>query len=165
MSRVLYFEIDGAPAPKGSMHGFPIQRKKGTGKSKWGAIVTHSDKSKVWEKHIRTHLKDLRPLVGPVTIELWFFLPRPKSVTRPFPSVVPDLDKLDRAIMDGLKDIWEDDSRVVTIETHKRYADEDFPVGVMIRIQEKVDDWDQERQLLLKFREQYRRDNESFTFS
>ena len=137
------------------MSGFVVPLKNGGHR----AVVTHSAKSKLWEKEIRKFIKDVNPLVGAVSIELWFFMDKPKSVkNRTYPSVVPDLDKLDRAVMDGLKDIWEDDSRVVDIDTHKRYSTEDFPAGVLIRIQEKVDNWESEHDLLKGFREQYRRD-------
>lgn len=144
MSRTLFLEVAGTPAPKGSVSGFVVNNKK-TGKPR--AVVTHSDKSKKWEKAIREYLSEqFRAFTGPVSVELWFFLSRPKTVTRPYPSTVPDLDKLERAVLDALATVWEDDSRVVDLDTHKRYADEEFPPGVLIFVQEKVDSWDAEKQ-------------------
>ena len=105
-----------------------------------GAVVTHSQKSKDWEKVIDEAIGEVTKLVGAVSVELWCFLPRPASVDRFYPAVYPDIDKLARAVLDGMKRIYEDDSRVVDLVTHKRYATEDFSPGILVYIQEKVDD-------------------------
>ena len=76
--------------------------------------------------------------LGPVRLEVDFFLERPKTVTqakRPLPIVPPDLDKLIRAVGDGIGQgadtgktgdgmIWGDDSQVVELVARKFYADE-----------------------------------------
>ena len=137
MSLSLWVEVEGKPAAKGSVAAFPIQRKGG----KMGAVVVHSSQSKAWEATIRKELVGQRAIKGPVAVTLWFFLPRPKSVKRKkrlYPSVIPDSDKLARAVCDALKGIIDDDSRVIDLEVYKRYADE-FPVGVFIHVREKVE--------------------------
>ena len=62
----------------------------------------------------------------PVTLTLTFFLPRPPSVpkSRLAPHTKPDLDKLVRAVLDAMTKagIYKDDSRVVSMTVHKRYA-------------------------------------------
>ena len=64
---------------------------------------------------------------------------RPKSVRqkdRALPIVAPDLDKLVRAVGDGVGQsgfIWGDDSQIVEIVARKFYAD-DRPTGAIIRI-------------------------------
>ena len=72
-------------------------------------------------------------LLGPVRVEVEFYLPRPASVTikkRALPIVPPDLDKLLRGLLDGIGQsevIWGDDSQVVQIDAVKLYADETEP--------------------------------------
>ncbi len=152
MSRTLYLEVLGIPAPKGSVSAFPIKRGE-----KWGTVVTHGVKSKKWEKTVLAEAKTVTPLVGAISAELWFFMPRPKSVKRFYPAVVPDIDKLARAVLDGLKEVWEDDARVVDLVTHERYATEDFPSGVLVHLQEKMED-QYELEILKACRAQWRAD-------
>lgn len=77
--------------------------------------------------------------LGPVRLEVDFYLERPKSVPqgkRPLPIVAPDLDKLVRAVGDGIGQsgmIWGDDSQIVEIVARKYYADEREP-GATIQI-------------------------------
>ena len=74
------------------------------------------------------------PLTGEVSLQVIFFMPRPKTVTRLFPTTKPDLDKLIRAINDSATDagVLEDDSQVVEIVAYKFYQDEQNPVGVFV---------------------------------
>jgi Holliday junction resolvase RusA-like endonuclease len=70
----------------------------------------------------------------PVAVELIFYLPRPKShfkksgeLNKPADSWVtkkPDLDNLEKAVLDALTDIglWRDDSLVVKVSKEKVYA-------------------------------------------
>lgn len=123
--------IKTTPQPKGSVSGFPVKNKQ-TGKLR--AVVTHSAKSKEFEKKIRTAIEDAPYISGPVIVTLWFYIARPTSVTRDLPSVKPDIDKLARAVLDALKGHWEDDSRVVDLLVYKRYATESCPEGVFIHV-------------------------------
>lgn len=73
----------------------------------------------------------------PLQIDAWFFLPRPPSLPKRvvYPSTKPDLEKLVRAIMDELEGlIYDNDSRFIDHYTHKRYADDEHPIGVEIAI-------------------------------
>jgi Holliday junction resolvase RusA-like endonuclease len=138
----LYLEVFTTPHAKGSVSGFPVRRKSGN----VGVVIVHSSKSKTFEKAIRDHLpKDLF-ILGPVRVELWFFLPKPASVTRAYPSVPPDLDKLERSVLDALKPIWEDDSRAVDTEVYKRYVEDGEDPHVRILVESKPESvLDQER--------------------
>jgi Holliday junction resolvase RusA-like endonuclease len=64
----------------------------------------------------------------PVMVSAVFVFPKPKSVKRVWPSVMPDLDKLARAVGDALsvdsKLILVDDSRIVHWNIWKRYGDQ-----------------------------------------
>ena len=149
MTRALYVEVEGDPKSKGSVSAFVMGKR---------AIVTHSQSSKDWEAIIRQHLGDARALDGPVSIELWFFLKRPKSVKdRPYPSVPPDIDKTTRAVLDAIKGTIEDDSRVVDLEAHKRYAD-DYGIepGVLIYVEETEDNREHELGIFNIIRKQRR---------
>jgi Holliday junction resolvase RusA-like endonuclease len=119
--------IYGDPAPQGSKRVFN------------GRIVEASgNKLKVWRKAIAAACQNLVSeehslLLGPVRVEVEFYLPRPASVTikkRALPIVPPDLDKLLRGLLDGIGQsevIWGDDSQVVQIDAVKLYADETEP--------------------------------------
>lgn len=85
-------------------------------------------------------------LIGPLRVEVDFFLPRPPSIKiskRALPIVPPDLDKLARALLDGLGQgldgksgngrLWADDSLVVELIAQKFYAD-DRKSGAEVRI-------------------------------
>jgi len=119
--------IYGDPAPQGSKRVFN------------GRIVEASgNKLKIWRKAIAAACQNLVSeehslLLGPVRVEVEFYLPRPASVTqkkRPLPIVPPDLDKLLRGLLDGIGQsevIWGDDSQVVQIDAVKLYADDTEP--------------------------------------
>jgi Holliday junction resolvase RusA-like endonuclease len=119
--------IYGDPAPQGSKRVFN------------GRIVEASgNKLKIWRKAIAAACQNLVSeehslLLGPVRVEVEFYLPRPVSVTikkRALPIVPPDLDKLLRGLLDGIGQsevIWGDDSQVVQIDAVKLYADETQP--------------------------------------
>lgn len=75
----------------------------------------------------------LETLDGPVFVAVWFRLPRPASVNvrrRPYPCVKPDIDKLLRNTLDGLKQagVYRDDAQVIQVQVAKRYATDD-PAG------------------------------------
>ncbi len=127
--------VSGDPAPKGSMNAFPIKRVK-NGKESIGTVLTHSKRSKHWETLVRDQLPSGVFLDGPLEIEIWYYLQRPQTVKRPWPSVIPDMDKMNRAVWDALKGMIEDDSRIVDSESHKRYA-ENGQIGALITVRQK----------------------------
>lgn len=72
----------------------------------------------------------------PIYCALQFYVPRPKTVTRTHPTVKPDVDKLERAVLDALTmaKVWGDDSQVIAGTRGKRYADECAPgVRIVVR--------------------------------
>jgi Holliday junction resolvase RusA-like endonuclease len=73
---------------------------------------------------------------GAISLTAIFFMPRPKSVVRPLPSVKPDLDKLIRAIGDAATKagVIQDDSQICEIVAHKVYEADDLPRGVLITL-------------------------------
>lgn len=71
-----------------------------------------------------------------VDMELLFVFNRPKTVKRDEPYVRPDLDKLIRAVLDGLTGVaYEDDQQVVRLTAQKAYGETE---GVHIKISERL---------------------------
>lgn len=79
------------------------------------------------------------PFGGPLSVILVFSLPRPASLPKKVRHPVrrPDLDKLARAVLDGLTagGAWKDDSQVVRLAAWKEYASDEGP-GCMIGFEE-----------------------------
>ena len=120
---MINFFVDGLPVPQGSMkviHGRVIHNK-GSELAAWRSAIALTAR-----KH------GVRPISDPVTIDLKFCMPKPRTVKREYPSVAPDLDKLIRAVLDGLTAIaYIDDGQVVKIRAEKAYGDR---IGVEISV-------------------------------
>lgn len=71
-----------------------------------------------------------------VSVTILFHLAKPKSVTREWPTVKPDLDKLIRAVFDGCTDanLWYDDSQVVTVNASMVYCAPGDTPNVMMNV-------------------------------
>ena len=113
------FSVTGDPASQGS-HAIMQGR----------IVQVNSSKHKAWRKAIALAAtealpSDWTPIDDPCELVVNFYMPKPKSVTRPLPSVSPDLDKLIRAVGDSLTDsgVVADDSRIVRISARKLYAE------------------------------------------
>jgi crossover junction endodeoxyribonuclease RusA len=125
----LTIDVSGDPASQGS-HSVINGR----------IVQVNSTKHKRWRNAVVFAALDLidedwTPIDQPVELSVIFYLPRPKTTTRELPAVVPDLDKLVRAVGDSLTTagIVSDDSRIVTIHAQKLYAD-DRGSGAVIRV-------------------------------
>jgi crossover junction endodeoxyribonuclease RusA len=124
----LTIEVSGDPASQGShsvIHGRIVQ--------------VNSAKHKRWRNAVSFAALDLvtdgwELLDEPLELSVIFYLPRPKSVTRTHPAVMPDVDKLLRAVFDSLSGIiYVDDSRIIRATAVKAYADARGP-GASIRV-------------------------------
>lgn len=122
------FVVRGLPVPQGSLK--PIHHRS------TGRIVTFQpSKLRAWREAVALaarlhHHGDPHP--GPVALLLDFELARGKTVTRQWPSVPPDLDKLIRAVGDSLTGtILVDDAQAVRIEAEKSYGERP---GVRVRV-------------------------------
>jgi Holliday junction resolvase RusA-like endonuclease len=120
------FFIAGEPAPQGSKTGRVVNGRvvmwESSAKVKpWRAAVTIVTKQAMLKQEWET-------ITDPIELCLSFYLPRPKTVKREFPSVKPDLDKLIRSTCDGLKTggLYTDDALIIAITATKQYA----PVGM-----------------------------------
>lgn len=122
--------VPGLPIPQGSKTAFVRNGR---------AVLVDSDKRlKAWRKLMTEKLEaanaGCEQLNGALSLQVIFFMPRPKTVKRDFPITAPDLDKLIRAVNDSATDagIIKDDSQVIEIVAYKFYEDPQNPLGVFI---------------------------------
>jgi Holliday junction resolvase RusA-like endonuclease len=128
---VITLDVYGRPTPQGSKRVFNgrIVEAQSANLKKWRAAIEEACQPYANQN---IHL-------GPIRLEVDFFLERPKTVKvtdRALPIVPPDLDKLLRGVGDGIGQsglIWGDDSQIVEISARKFYAD-DRETGAVIRI-------------------------------
>jgi crossover junction endodeoxyribonuclease RusA len=120
------FFVKGRPVPQGSMKFI----RPGV------MIHSRSQDLALWRADIarNAELFGFKPIATAVKVELDFVMLKPKSAKRAFPSVKPDLDKLIRAVLDGLTGVaYEDDSQVILIQATKTYGNNQ---GVWIGIEQ-----------------------------
>ena len=76
------------------------------------AVLNEREIVRQWDRECALHLI------------LAFYLPRPKSNKTQLPRCRPDLDNLDKAVMDALTGLlWSDDSQVVWLASEKVWSD------------------------------------------
>lgn len=119
---MIQFNVPGIPAPQGSKTAKLINGRC--------IMFEASPKVKAWRERVKTAGEIATAEHGqqtePVEVTLLFTMPKPKTVIRTWPSVKPDLDKLIRAVLDGLtkSGIYYDDAQVVAISATKVYGSE-----------------------------------------
>jgi Holliday junction resolvase RusA-like endonuclease len=71
----------------------------------------------------RTQLpKGFKPFDGAIKVTISIEIARPKSVTREYPTVKPDLDNYAKALLDALNGlVWHDDAQICWLEVKKTY--------------------------------------------
>jgi crossover junction endodeoxyribonuclease RusA len=108
------FFVRGKPVPQGSLkfiQGRPIH-VRAQDLALWRADIARNAEQAGYKR-----------VTGGVSVELMFVFQPPKTVKRIAPWVKPDLDKLIRAVLDGLTDVaYEDDCQVVQIKASKSYG-------------------------------------------
>ncbi len=116
------FHVVGVPMPQGSKRAFVVKGRavltdvKGKELKAWRALVGECASAVFAEAE---------PVDGPLEVHARFAFERPKTVTRvwPFRRPVPDVDKLARALLDGLtRAVFKDDAQVVRLHVEKVYA-------------------------------------------
>lgn len=138
---LIEFFVAGEPVPQGSTKAFYIKKLE-------RVVTTHTNaNTEAWRNRIATeaqHANELRPqsyfsddrrLGYEVVMEFTFT--RPKSTPKRWKlnTKRPDLDKLVRAVLDGITNVLiPDDSQVVRITAGKCYGDCDCSPGLRISI-------------------------------
>lgn len=142
------FFVPGEPVPKGSTKSFPFKRKNG----KLGVSTTNSNPdTEAWQNRVSLVASEENRLRGEpffrddrldaFEVEATFYFTKPKSTPRwwRFHTKRPDLDKLQRALLDGLTNVlFPDDSQVDRLNVGKEYADTEHPPGVRVIIKRKM---------------------------
>ena len=136
MTRHCEFIVYGQPIPKGSMRAI---NHKATGKAI--AMAANRDKLKPWEARVSLAAREAwkgEPLHGPMQVSLRFQLARPafhygpgrnRDVLKKSAPTCPiikknGIDKLVRAVLDGLTGVvFGDDGQVVILDSSKYYGD------------------------------------------
>lgn len=112
------FQVVGVPVSQGSKTGYVVGRR--------AVLVDANAKAlKPWRAQI-AKAADLGVTFDcPVYVGLRFFMPCPKRPKFSRPAVKPDIDKLARAVLDGLTDggLLADDSRVVDLHVSEMYSE------------------------------------------
>ena len=124
----VYFEVKGDPVPKARAR---TVRKGGR---TWSFTPK---KAAAWEKTVKEEaVKHFdKPLTGPIQVSMIFHMDRPKSRRKDiWVPTTPDLDNLEKAILDALNGVaYEDDRYVVAKNAQKRYIRREEP-RVCIRV-------------------------------
>jgi crossover junction endodeoxyribonuclease RusA len=140
MSDPVVIEVHGTPAPQGSKI-----------RNRYGAVYESNRNVAPWREAIRAEAQRqvTEPLAGAITCWIAFYMSRPKGHYRTgrnagrlrdgapvHPAGKPDIDKLARAVLDGLTDggAWKDDGQVVTLTAIKVYATTGTPTGCRIEL-------------------------------
>lgn len=128
------FFVPGKPRPQGSKRWLPNGAMKEAGAENlrpWRSSVTY-------EAQREMRRSGLSKIEGPAFVIVDFCFQRPKShfgtgrnagaLKKDVPffySSQPDIDKLERAILDSMTDagVWGDDAQVATLHATKIYAD------------------------------------------
>ena len=140
--------VFGTPKPQGS------KRFVGVSKKGRGILVESCKEVKPWREAVKWAAVDVmdrskreyggfgqeEAFAGAVTVEVDFYFVHPKTgKRRPTHSVKPDIDKLLRSTFDALTDagVFEDDSRICSVQARKHYATQFSPVpaGAVIRVE------------------------------
>lgn len=138
-SGAISFLVPGTPIPQGSKRGFYNKRTQ-------RVQIVDADRNGLaeWRMKVTAYARDGAtvlgypvPIEGPVGVRIAFILPRPQShygtgknakTLKPsaprYPAKMPDIDKLVRAILDGITDagLWLDDGQVIWIKATKEYV-------------------------------------------
>ena len=131
--RDLTFTVPGKAVPQGGMMAFAKGNK---------AFVTHKKPKELGDYRARVALAaqmaQAKPIQGAIELEATFFFDRPKAhygtgknanvlkASAPqYPTGRPDIDKLERALLDALSGVcFHDDAQVVVVRAAKHYCPE-----------------------------------------
>jgi Holliday junction resolvase RusA-like endonuclease len=135
------FFVAGEPQPKGSTRSFYVK--------KMDRVVTTTTNRNTRQWQLRVAAEAQRANEGRAIsffcqdkecayeVEAMFLFPRPKSLPKKVRQNTrrPDLDKLARAVLDGLADVLiPDDSQVTWLSVRKRYIGPEETPGAHIRL-------------------------------
>jgi Holliday junction resolvase RusA-like endonuclease len=142
---IITFFIPGLPAPGGS------KRFVGHSKTTGRAILIDAagQRNKDWKNNVAWNAQKAmegRELeMGPLSVTMTFFMPRPKAHFRAngavkesapkYPTTKPDTLKLTRSTEDAMTGIvWHDDAQTVELILHKRFQAPNQSLGCLVEV-------------------------------
>lgn len=130
---MIMFSVQGLPIPQGS------KTIAQAGGKAW-LRDANAARLKPWRQKVAAAADVGESFDCPVVVFAMFYLPRPKKPKWWAPAGrVGDVDKLARALLDGMTDggLLADDARVVDLHSYKRYESAENPAGVRVVVMEK----------------------------
>lgn len=133
MKHFISFFVEGDPQGQ-PRHRSAIIKTKGGPKMR-----TYAETTKFFMRVVRAAKQyiPITPLTGPLSVDLFFYLPRPAGVPQDqmWCDRKPDRDNLDKSVLDALTraKMWKDDCQVCDGSIKKSYAAA-CPPGVHIAI-------------------------------
>jgi Holliday junction resolvase RusA-like endonuclease len=152
--QTIAFHVDGTPAPQGSKRAYMPR-----GGSRAVVVDDNAKPLRAWRQAVTHAAREARgnrpPMLGPVRVDITFYLSRPVSHYRTgkrsqelrdsaprIPANGPDLDKLVRGVLDALTaaGVFEDDRQVQALGAGKRFTRRrailpwDVNPGALIRV-------------------------------
>lgn len=136
------FFVPATPVPKGSAKMVIIRGKRLVAQSNLGKQKTFA---RAAAAPMNQAMAGKKHLEGAVAVILRFYVPKPESVTRQFPSVSPDLDKYARLALDVMTakkckvtgqrigGVYYDDGQVCKLDATKEYGER---IGCDVRVSE-----------------------------
>ncbi len=125
------FLVLGEPIPQGS--------KSATARGGRAVLFEANKKLKPWRETITRQVRHqfngqaFEP-GEPIRARILFTLTKPASVKRLWPTAKPDVDKLTRAIFDGVADagVFAGDQQIIAVTAFKVYAEPGEPASALI---------------------------------
>lgn len=133
---MIRFTVPGKPATKGSFRAYTIKRRDG----RIGARVDNDNpRCKSWQESVgwaaRAAMRSAPLMTGAVAVDVVFRFERPAKIKRAgdYTGPLPDIDKLERALLDGMTGIvYVDDAQVAQVHKRKEWG----PPGVSVSVLE-----------------------------
>lgn len=80
---------------------------------------------------------DFKMFTHAISVSITFYIKRPKSVKRKYPTVKPDIDNLEKAMYDALNGlVYKDDCLIVMNNNMKLYEDSAHKPGITVCVQD-----------------------------
>lgn len=151
---MIRFRVNGIPAPQGSKRhvggGRMVEMSKAVGP--WREAVRAEAQRAIEDATWHSGVDPGKPVSDALSVTVVFVLARPKGhmgggqlggkqyvkqSAPAYPAKRPDLDKLARAVLDGLVmgGVMADDSQVVSLNCAKVYARNGMPPGALVEVE------------------------------
>ncbi len=102
-----------------------------------------------WEAQLalmaQAQVPNHKQLEGPLWVDILAIVPRPKRLMRKkdpdaevWSEVKPDIDNIDKSVLDALKAFWRDDAQICRLVTEKAHAAKGERARVYVRIRHAV---------------------------